>query len=174
MNQLPDKSQPYGEVDHPHDQYNPKSCNLAEKECYTPLEAAIRWCGLSQYEHHILERVGRGIPGSEEFPHWPCLRINVLKIHSAISNNDIEYALDGTVVDSTPYPRILDSHLKRGTLTIHRSALKRWIARNYPDQKPAFLFDEIERKTMRSRPSLRIWKHGFAPSGMKTPPYVKG
>ena len=129
------------------DQYNPKSCNLAEKESYTPAEAAIRWCGLSQYESRILSTIGCGIPALDVFPQWPCLRINLLKIHSAISDNTIEYALNGTVVDSAPYPRIIESHLARGTLTIHRSALKYWIAKNYPDQKPAFLFDEIERTT---------------------------
>lgn len=139
---------PYGIKSHnSHDQYNPKSCNLAEKESYTPAEAAIRWCGLSQYEDRILNTIGCGIPGLNVFPEWPCLRINLLKIHSAISDHTIAYALNGTVVDSAPYPRIIESHLARGTLTIHRNVLKDWMAKNYPDQKPAFLFDEIERTT---------------------------
>ncbi len=131
------------------DEYNPKSCNLSEKESYTPIEAAIRWCGLSQYEQRILERTGSGIPGSNEFPQWPCLRINLLKIRSAISDNTIEYALGGIVPQQNwyPYPSVVASHLAQGTLTIHRNVLKFWIAENYPDQKPAFLFDEIERKT---------------------------
>ena len=129
------------------DQYNPKSCNLAEKECYTPAEAAIHWCGLSQHEDEILSTIGSRIPGLNDFPKWPCLRINLLKIHSAISDNVIEYALNGTVMDFDPYPRIIQSHLAEGTLTIQRSELKRWMAKNYPDQKPAFLFDEIERTT---------------------------
>ena len=131
----------------PYDQYDPKSCNLAEKECYTPAEAAIHWCRLSEHEDHILGKIGSGIPGLKDFPQWPCLRINLLKIHSAISNNDIDYALNGTVVDSTPYPRVIESHLARGTLTIQRSELRRWMAKNYPNQKPPFLFDEIERTT---------------------------
>ncbi|MEA9979311.1 MULTISPECIES: protein kinase [unclassified Pseudomonas] len=32
-------------------------------------------------------------------------------------------------------------------LTIRHADLKEWMARRYPDQKPAFLFDEIERST---------------------------
>ena len=131
------------------DEYNPKSCNLSEKDNYTPIEAAIRWCGLSQYEQRILERAGNGIPGPNEFPQWPCLRINLLKIRSAISDNAIEYALDGIIPQQNwyPYPSVVASHLAQGTLTIHRNVLKSWIAENYPDQKPAFLFDEVERTT---------------------------
>jgi hypothetical protein len=129
------------------DQYNPNSCNLAEKECYTPTEAAIRWCGLSQYEDRILNTIGNGIPRPDTFPQWPCLRINLLKISNAISNHEIQYALNGIVVDSDPYPRIIEAHLAQGTLTIPRRELKQWMTKNYPDQKPPFLFDEIERNT---------------------------
>ena len=128
-------------------QYNPKSCNLLEKESYTPLEAAIRWCGLGQHEATILNTIEGRIPRPDEFPQWPCLRINLLKIHSAISDHTIDYALSGTVVEFAPYPRILDGYLSRDELTIHRSDLKHWMSKNYPDQKPAFLFDEIERTT---------------------------
>ena len=130
-------------------QYNHKSCNPSEKENYTPIEAAIRWCELIQYEEEILKKTGNGTPGPDDFPQWPCLRINLLKILSATSGGKIEYALDGIVQQEGcwTYPNVLSSYLSKGTLTIHRNALKYWIAENYPDQKPAFLFDEIERKT---------------------------
>ena len=35
--------------------YNPKSCNALEKSFYTPIEAAIRWCGLLSHEVEIME-----------------------------------------------------------------------------------------------------------------------
>ena len=129
-------------------QYNPKSCNPSEKENYTPIEAAIRWCELIQYEQEILKKTGNGTPGPDDFPQWPCLRINLLKILSAIPRGKIEYALDGIVQQEGcwTYPNVLSSYLSKGTLTIHRNALKYWISENYPDQKSAFLFDEIERK----------------------------
>ena len=40
------------------EEYNEKSCSVFEKTYYKPIEAALRWCGLSKHEELILQTVG--------------------------------------------------------------------------------------------------------------------
>lgn len=121
--------------------YNPKSCSALEKPFYKPIEVAIRWCGLIQHETKILSAVGEAtMPRIDQFPQWPCLRANTEKVIDAIQHGDLVYGRDGA-------PVAIGEHVARHRLTIRHSDLKAWMVRNYPDQKPAFLFDEIERTT---------------------------
>lgn len=121
--------------------YNEKSCNALEKPFYTPVEAAIRWCGLIAHEADILSSAGVDpVPAPSAFPQWPCLRANAEKILDAVINGDVVYGRDGKTVART-------EHVARHRLTIRHSDLKQWMAEHYPDQKPAFLFDEVERST---------------------------
>lgn len=121
--------------------YDQKSCNALEKPYYRPIEAALRWCGLIAHEAEILRETRGGIyPHIEAFPQWPCLRANAEKIHDAIMNGEIPYGRDGrTVAD--------DDHVAEPRRTVRHTDLKAWMAKHYPDQKPQFLFDEIERGT---------------------------
>lgn len=120
-------------------QYNPKSCNVLEKSFYTPLEAVIRWCGLFEQEEYILSIMGDDwLPKVNQFPQWPCLRNNVGKIQDAIRNGDLDHGRDGITVSD---------HVAPSRLTVRHSDIKEWMAKYFPDQKPAFLFDEIERST---------------------------
>lgn len=121
--------------------YDPKSCNALEKPYYKPIEAALRWCGLIAHEAEILRETNDCIyPSVEAFPMWPCLRANVEKIHDAIMNGEIPYGRDGRAVAD-------DDHVAEHRRTVRHTDLKVWMARHYPDQKPKFLFDEIERST---------------------------
>ncbi len=123
------------------DGYNPKSCNALEKPFYRPVEAALRWCGLVAHEAQILTKVGEdGIPKTGQFPQWPCLQANTEKILDAIMHGNIPHGRDGrTVADG--------DHVAKARLTVRHTDLREWMAKHYPDQKPAFLFDEIERNT---------------------------
>lgn len=107
-----------------------------EKLFYRPIEAAIRWCGLTAYESLILEHAWDNPDYlSYAFPEWPSLHATVWKILDAIRNNEIPYgALGVTVAPGTP----VDLRL----LTIRHSDLKRWMHHYYPDQRPAFLFSQ--------------------------------
>lgn len=123
--------------------YNPKSCNALEKAHYSPLEAAIRWCGLVAHEANIMQAMqGRAgqIPGPTDFPQWPCLRINVEKICDAIANGEVRYGRDGA--DVPP-----GEHVAPARRTVRHTDLKAWMVEYHPGQKPAFLFDEIEQNT---------------------------
>lgn len=121
--------------------YNPKSCSPLEKAHYTPLEAAIRWCGLMDHEAEILAAAGHiGYPLDGQFPQWPCLKTNTEKIIDAIRHGELPYGRDGKAVRS-------GEHVRVDRLTVRHADLRKWMADYYPDQKPPFLFDEVERKT---------------------------
>lgn len=107
---------------------------------YRPIEAAIRWSGLERFESRILEVVGtRNIPSPEDFPRWPMLRLNVERIFDAMRNRELPYGRGGITCDD---PSSLDDP----QLTVRHVDLRAWMARFYPSQKPAFLFDDIERQ----------------------------
>ncbi|MQT30667.1 protein kinase [Pseudomonas helleri] len=121
--------------------YNPKSCNALEKPFYTPIEAALRWCNLIAHEVAILTSAGDEIvPSISAFPQWPCLRANTEKLVDAMYNGDLQYGRDGRTVCP-------GEQVAKHRRTVRHADLKAWMAMHYPDQKPAFLFDEIERTT---------------------------
>lgn len=119
--------------------YDPNSCNALEKPFYRPIEAALRWCNLVAYEQHILQVTGHDLfPPAGAFQQWPCLRANAEKIFDAIQNNELPYGRDGRTVSP-------GEQVAKHRLTVRHTDLKKWMAEHYPDQKPKFLFDEIER-----------------------------
>lgn len=121
--------------------YDSKSCSALEKPYYKPIEAALRWCNLIAHESHILQVTGEALfPPASAFPQWPCLRANAEKIFDAIQNHELPYGRDGRTVDP-------GEQVAKQRLTIRHTDLKTWMAKHYPDQKPKFLFDEIERST---------------------------
>ncbi|WP_339420322.1 MULTISPECIES: hypothetical protein [unclassified Pseudomonas] len=110
--------------------------NPIAKLFYRPIEAAIRWCDLIDYEAQILE-VAFGCPGRllNAFPQWPCLLANVEKILDAVRNEELPYgALGVTVRPGTPVEHRL--------LTIRHSDFKMWMYHYHPDQRPSFLFNQ--------------------------------
>lgn len=110
------------------------------KTFYRPIEAAIRWGGLVRFESRILDVVGtRHIPSPADFPRWPMLRLNVERIYDAMRNRELPYGRAGITCND---PSLLDDP----ALTVRHVDLRAWMARFYPDQKPAFLFDGIERQ----------------------------
>lgn len=120
--------------------YDPNSCSALEKPYYRPIEAALRWCNLIAHETEILFRVGDDpLPGPGLFPQWPCLRANAEKVLAAALDGDLPYGRDGRTV---PPGEMVAKH----RLTIRHKDLKRWMLDHNPGQKPAFLFDEIERQ----------------------------
>jgi hypothetical protein len=121
--------------------YDSKSCSALEKPYYKPIEAALRWCNLVQHEAQILTQVGSALlPPIGAFPQWPCLRANTEKILDATLNGDLVHGRDGRTVAP-------GDHVAKERMTIRHTDLKAWMFRHYPDQKPKFLFDEVERNT---------------------------
>ena len=121
--------------------YDSKSCNTLEKLFYRPIEAALRWCNLIDQESQILAAVGAELlPPTGAFPQWPCLRLNTEKIWSAIQDGELPYGRDGKTV-------VPGETVKKDRITVKHTDLRTWIQKTYPEQKPKFLFDEIERNT---------------------------
>jgi hypothetical protein len=117
------------------------------KVFYRPIEAAIRWSGLTRFESRILETLGdKDVPSPDDFPRWPLLRLNTERIFDALKNGELPYGRAGVLCDDA-------SLLDDPALTVRHVNLKTWMARFYPDQRPAFLFDEIERQL---HPGIRI------------------
>lgn len=111
-----------------------------EKLFYRPIEAAIRWCGLTDFESLIVESAwGNSDFLSYAFPEWPSLHTTVWKILDAIRNNEIPYGAFGVTV---PPGTAVDMRL----LTIRHSDLKRWMLHYHPDQRPSFLFSQTATK----------------------------
>ena len=107
---------------------------------YRPIEAAIRWSGLLRFETRILEGMnGKGVPDRDDFPRWPMLRLNTERIFDALRNGELPYGKSGVTSNDS-------SFLDDPDITVRHVDLKAWMARFYPDQKPTFLFDEIERQ----------------------------
>ncbi|TCP10721.1 protein kinase [Simplicispira metamorpha] len=119
--------------------YDTKSCNDLAKLHYRPIDAALRWCGLIAHEMKILQAAGESqYPPLGSFPQWPCLRTNIERIIDAIETGELPHGRDGKTV-------IPGDHVAVTRRTIRHSDLKAWMAKHHPDQKPKFLFDDIER-----------------------------
>ncbi|PAU86055.1 hypothetical protein CK507_16430 [Pseudomonas sp. WN033] len=110
------------------------------KVFYKPIEAAIRWSDLTRFEHEIIEALGtKNRPSSHDFPRWPILYLNTELIFDALFNGDLPYGRRGiTCADS--------QLLSDPALTIRHVDLRSWMSQYYPDQRPAFLFDDFERQ----------------------------
>lgn len=113
---------------------NPNNFEPTPKVFYRPIDVAIRWCNLMAYETAILSATSFSPPTlSRLFPQWPCLREKNEIIRDAIVNHELPYGILGiTVAPGTP----TDCNLT----TIRHTDLRSWMARYYPEQRPAFLF----------------------------------
>ena len=110
--------------------------------------AALLWCGVPvEYLQEELESVkpigtsgiGRSIYRS---PSVPCLEGRCRLIAMAIENNELPIGRDGSE------PKFLkDDYVAYERRTVFIRDLKGWITKNYPNDKPATLFDEYERST---------------------------
>lgn len=111
------------------------------KVTYRPIEAAIRWSGLAQYEAEILERLnGRRLPEPDEFLKWPKLRLNAERIDDGIANRDLRIAINGVAIADR-------ANADDPNFTVRHLDLKAWMSRFYPDERPPFLFSRLERHT---------------------------
>jgi FtsZ-binding cell division protein ZapB len=113
-------------------------CNADVKPFYYPVEAAIRWCGLTKHESQILKDMGDS-PLPQPYPQWPCLRQRTELILDAMEMGDIPVGRDGT-------PTVKGDHVAKHRRTVRHTDLKAWMEKHNPGQKPDFLFDEVERQ----------------------------
>ncbi|MBA1221546.1 hypothetical protein G7017_11655 [Pseudomonas fulva] len=107
---------------------------ISIRSSYHPIDAAILWCDLSDHEDEILQ-VDLSLPGSllKHFPQWPGLHDHAECIYDAIVGGDLPATYLG-------HPITSDYQVHRVHWSIRRADLMVWFARNYPGEKPAFLF----------------------------------
>jgi len=79
------------------------------------------------------------IRGVFTHPFIPCFEVRCRIIHDAIESQ--------TLPASRENGKVTDDHIAPERRHVSREHLKAWIAKEHPADKPAFLFDEIERKT---------------------------
>lgn len=118
------------------------NCNNEQKPYYYPWEAALRWCELFDAEPLIMGSLEGLYPSREIATQLkaPCLRQRTETIIHALENNKMPWCRDGKLCPPSDKPA---AH----RLSVLHEDLKKWVAENYPEQKPKFLFDEIERTT---------------------------
>lgn len=107
---------------------------ISIRSSYHPIDAAILWCNLADHEEEIL-RVDLSRPGSllKHFPQWPLLHKSTECIYDAIVCGDLPATYLGWPVTSARQVHPEYSCIRRADLLV-------WFLRNFPDQKPAFLF----------------------------------
>lgn len=104
------------------------------KLLYTPIEAALRWCGLQAFETQIC-RANWLYPEQllKLFPRWPCLATHVGMILDAVQHQELPSHPQALFTG-------LDANLGPRSLRIRHGELKAWMSLYHPDQKPPFLF----------------------------------
>lgn len=107
-----------------------------------PVAAAL-WCGIPPdevAEHiQISEQVNRGV---FRHPYIKCLEPRCRALHEAIEKGALPVSREnGKSFDGSI------EHVAHERRHVTRQNLKEWIAREFPSDKPEFLFDEIERQT---------------------------
>lgn len=81
--------------------YTPRSCNPFAKIFYHPIDIALRWCNLMEYEAQILEAAYTCLNVLKTaFPQWPCLHANTEIIFDAAYNVELTYGCFGVSVPS--------------------------------------------------------------------------
>ncbi len=127
---------------------NHKSANSCDevKAYYTsyPVQvAAALWCGVPPMDLQdvlsVAVETGRNIYAHHKIS---CLEPRCRAIHAAIDNDKLLCGRDGR-------GRAFESqdHVAPERRTIARQDLKEWIKKEFPSDKPEFLFDKIERET---------------------------
>ena len=114
---------------------------------YTILEAAALWCGVTKQALPEVIRdsdqisntgMGRGI---YRHPYYSCIEPYTRAIAQAVDDRSLPHTReDGKVLTEND----MVAHERRHVTGV---ALKKWIATAFPEKRPPFLFDDLERDT---------------------------
>ena len=124
--------------------YNKDDCEqLRAYHAYYPVPvAAMLWCQVPPDE--VEEEMKRTSPhpnirGVFTHPYIPCLEVRCRILHQAIEAGSLPASREKGVVTA--------EHIAPEKRHVSREALKAWIAKEHPADKPPFLFDAVERNT---------------------------
>lgn len=109
---------------------------ISIRSSYHPIDAAILWCDLEDHQDEILQ-IDLSHPGSllKHFPQWPFLHAYAERIYDAIACGELPATYLG-------HPITTDSQADRVYWSIRHVDLRLWFVRNYPAEKPTFLFSQ--------------------------------
>lgn len=107
-----------------------------------PVAAAL-WCGIPPTDVEAYLNVATLVHRAVyQHPYIKCLEPRCRAIHEAIEKGVLPVSREnGKSLDGS------QEHVAPERRHVTRQNLKEWIAHEFPADKPAFLFDEIERKT---------------------------
>lgn len=104
-----------------------------------PVAAAL-WCNIPPNEvNKYLDNSTEITPGIWRHPRVKCLEAKCRAMHAAIVTNNLQASRENGMTTT--------DHIAPARRHVSRQHLKDWIAKEFPGNKPPFLFDEIERKT---------------------------
>lgn len=113
---------------------------------YSVPQAAALWCGVPQNQlNDHLSKAQEISKGVWSLSYMDCLAPRCRAIHEAINNDLLPACRENGFV--------VKEHIAPERRHIRREDLKAWITKNFPDDKPDFLFDETEKK---AHPSITI------------------
>ncbi|RON67210.1 hypothetical protein BK671_14635 [Pseudomonas fluorescens] len=124
--------------------------NHFKKLFYRPIEIAIRWCEMMNFENIILRKIDTKIPIERTLASFPNLLEKIEILNDAIRNKELSYGFMGITTSS-------DEAVEQSMLTIRHNDLKRWFIEYHPSQQPDFIFDETERQSVPPR-TLETYK----------------
>lgn len=103
--------------------------------------AALLWCGVppENIQSHLDKAQPTAVRGVLSLTYMPCFAVRCRALHEAIENGAL------TVCREKGVP--VDDHVAPEQRHVRRADLKAWMEKEFPADKPAYLFDEIERKT---------------------------
>lgn len=118
-----------------------EDCDRIRKSYYTPLEVAIRWCGLADRESSIKQAESEPWHVSAgELLQFPCLAVHSSAVEDAFELGQLPCGRDG---------RAVTDNVARSRRTVAHNDLKEWMRSEYPadarKQHMGWLLDEVER-----------------------------
>lgn len=102
--------------------------------------AAALWCGIPHNEvNQYLEESQEITPGIWKHPKVKCLEAKCRAIQMAITGGMLPVSRENGFITT--------EHIAPARRHISRQHLKDWMTKEFPSQKPDFLFDEVEKKS---------------------------
>ena len=110
------------------------------RSLYPVKVAAALWCGIPENEvNKYLNDAIEVSAGIFKHPTVKCLEVKCRAIHDAIIGNVLPVSRENG--------HIVTDHITPARRHVSRQHLKDWIAKEFPNKKPSFLFDELEQKS---------------------------
>lgn len=118
------------------------SCDdvFAYHSIYPISVAAALWCKVpAEYLNNFLAETTEVTPGIYRHPETKCFEVKCRAMHNAIVAGALPVSRENGIVAT--------DHVAPARRHVSRQHLKEWIMKEFPGNKPGFLFDEIERKS---------------------------